>query len=145
MTTTRKYRYMRTDFAPLPVRLKHMDIGLDFRSDGRVHGSNTLHIQACEAMNEVCLDARDLEIQSIEWIGAAPAALGYEYRRTENRLIVKLPGRVEAGDSFAIRVRAVCVPSDNILEGLYNDTTPAGCPQQYMSQCQQWGFQRILP
>ncbi|HTZ18095.1 MAG TPA: DUF3458 domain-containing protein, partial [Dissulfurispiraceae bacterium] len=27
----------------------------------------------------------------------------------------------------------------------YKDTTPPGAPQQYMSQCQQWGFQRIMP
>ena len=37
------------------------------------------------------------------------------------------------------------MPTDNILDGIYKDTTPPGCPQQYMSQCQQWGFQRILP
>jgi aminopeptidase N len=32
-----------------------------------------------------------------------------------------------------------------VLDGIYRDTTPPGAPQQYMSQCQQWGFQRILP
>ena len=42
-------------------------------------------------------------------------------------------------------IRCRCVPSDTILEGIYRDTTPPGCPQQYMSQCQQIGFQRILP
>ncbi len=38
-----------------------------------------------------------------------------------------------------------CFPSDHILEGIYKDATPPGAPQQYMSQCQQWGFQRIMP
>ena len=39
----------------------------------------------------------------------------------------------------------ICHPSDSILEGIYKDVTPPGAPQQYMSQCQQWGFQRIMP
>ena len=31
------------------------------------------------------------------------------------------------------------------MEGIYKDATPPGAPQQYVSQCQQWGFQRIMP
>ncbi len=44
-----------------------------------------------------------------------------------------------------MRTRSVCRPSDYVLEGIYKDVTPPGAPQQYMSQCQQWGFQRIMP
>jgi aminopeptidase N len=46
---------------------------------------------------------------------------------------------------FTVEVAHVCRPDDRRLEGIYRDVTPPGCPQQYMSQCQQYGFQRILP
>lgn len=72
-------------------------------------------------------------------------ALDYEYFQEKNKLIVKLPRRVKSGEAFCVRTVTHCVPSDHILEGIYKDATPAGAPQQYMSQCQQWGFQRIMP
>ena len=52
---------------------------------------------------------------------------------------------VAAGERFDIAVENTFEPSDSVLYGIYKDVTPEGCPQQYMSQCQQFGFQRILP
>ncbi|MDA8433139.1 MAG: DUF3458 domain-containing protein, partial [Nitrospiraceae bacterium] len=63
----------------------------------------------------------------------------------KNSLIAQLPHRVEKGGAFFVRTVTRCFPSDHILEGIYRDATPPGAPQQYMSQCQQWGFQRIMP
>jgi aminopeptidase N len=37
------------------------------------------------------------------------------------------------------------VPSRTVLEGLYYDVTPPGAPPQQITQCQQWGFQRMVP
>lgn len=71
--------------------------------------------------------------------------LDYEYLRENSKLIVKLPRRVKTGEAFCVRTVTHCIPSDHILEGIYKDATPAGAPQQYISQCQQWGFQRIMP
>ena len=71
--------------------------------------------------------------------------LNYEYVREKNRLIVDLARDIKAGEKFFLRTSTRCFPSDHLLEGIYKDTTPAGAPQQYMSQCQQWGFQRIMP
>ena len=140
------YRYRRTDFKPLPVRLDHMDIVLRFFDD-RVEGTNTLHITAREPMETVRLDARELDIAAVEFQsdGDSGSTATFDYRREDAALLVTLPCRLEPGDTFRIRAEAVCHPSDSILEGIYRDTTPPGCPPQYMCQCQQWGFQRILP
>jgi len=140
--TGRKYKYERSDFGALPVKLEHLDIGLSFEGE-RVEGEIVLHMTAARELTELALDARDLEIRSVET--AEGTGLAYDYQRSENRLVVSLPDAVAEGARFAVRARAACVPSSNILEGLYKDTTPKGSPQQYMSQCQQWGFQRILP
>ena len=63
----------------------------------------------------------------------------------QNRLMVFLPRKILDGESFFVRTMTICHPSDFVLEGIYKDVTPPGAPQQYMSQCQQWGFQRIMP
>ena len=72
-------------------------------------------------------------------------SLDYDYLENRNKLVVKLPRGLQAGDRFLVRTVTRCVPSDRLLEGIYKDTTPPGAPQQYISQCQQWGFQRIMP
>ena len=71
--------------------------------------------------------------------------LDFDYRRQDNKLIIPLPHPVHPGARFRVRTTTRCFPSDHILEGIYKDATPPGAPQQYVSQCQQWGFQRIMP
>ena len=140
----RKFKYNRSDFKPLPVKLEHMDIYLNFL-DGKVEGTNLLRITTRKPLDTIRLDARDLEIRSVEWVGDKVRPLRHDYQTKKNALVIKLPRRLKSGTTFSIRTRTTCIPSDNILEGVYKDTTPAGCPQQYISQCQQWGFQRLLP
>ena len=144
MTATKKYRYNRSDFKPLPVRLEHMNIHLNFL-DGKVYGTNTLWLTAREPLDNIKLDARDIIIHSVRLAGKNEQDLKYDYPAGAHTLSITLPEPVEAGHTFSVTIKATCIPSDNILEGIYKDTTPPGCPQQYMSQCQQWGFQRILP
>jgi aminopeptidase N len=142
----KKYKFNRSDFHRLPVALEHMDIHLNFRSDGIVEGSNVLHLRTRETIQELRLDARDIEIRSVQWVndsGMSPAR--FEHQRDRSLLVVHLPAPVPPGQTLRLRCAATCTPTDHILEGIYRDTTPPGCPQQYMSQCQQWGFQRILP
>ena len=146
----RHYKYRREDFGELPVDLHHLTIYLNFTGD-RVEATNRLEMSARNSCDEIYLDANNLEIMRVEWY-AVPAdknekgvSLKYEYARDKNKLIVKLPRRVEAGERFCLKTFTYCFPSDHILEGIYKDTTPPGAPQQYMSQCQQWGFQRIMP
>jgi len=121
-----------------------MDIFLDF-GKGKVNGENALRLKALQDMDELVLDARDLDIHSVAMLGETEIPLPYEYREDAAKLVIRFPERVQGGRTFSVRTRVSCVPSDRILEGIYKDTTPPGCPQQYMSQCQQWGFQRILP
>jgi len=155
-----QYMFRRKDFRRLPVKLRHVDIFLNFL-DEIVEGIGVLSMTAIKRLSEIELDARDLEILHVAWLPEGEAAtihdipyggripsghpLSYEYRSDHHRLVVRLPHPVEIGEKFSVLTAARCVPSDTILEGIYKDTTPPGCPQQYMSQCQQWGFQRILP
>ncbi len=142
-----KYNYLRSDFGELPVRLEHLDIYINFLDD-RVEATNRLQMTAARDLETIELDARDLVILSVEWLpggDASAAPLEYDYQSAQNKLLVKLPQKVAKGASFSVRTKTVCRPSEFLLEGIYKDITPPGAPQQYMSQCQQWGFQRIMP
>jgi aminopeptidase N len=114
------WKFRRSDYRRPPVQLEHMDVRLTFFED-RVKGAGTLHLRAREAVREVLLDCDGNKI---------PYVLDREYA---------------PGERFTIDVEHTCHPDDRRLEGIYRDVTPPGCPQQYMSQCQQYGFQRILP
>jgi aminopeptidase N len=143
----RRYKYQCEDFGELPVMLHHLTIYLSFEG-GHVEASNCLEMTARNSLGEIVLDANGLDIMKVEWCenpGDEGVPLTYEYRRENNKLIVTLPGTVEAGERFCVRTFTRCFPSDHILEGIYKDSTPPGAPQQYVSQCQQWGFQRIMP
>ncbi|MEW6350763.1 MAG: M1 family metallopeptidase [Thermodesulfobacteriota bacterium] len=142
-----QYRYVREAFGELPVTLHHLTMHINFL-DRVVEASNCLEMEAKTALDSIHLDANGLDILKVEWVGDEPGPgknLPYEYLRDENRLTVHLGRTVQPGVRFKVRTLTRCVPSDHILEGLYTDITPPGAPQQYMSQCQQWGFQRIMP
>lgn len=145
--TERRYKYMREDFGELPVTLHHLTVYLNFLEDS-VAATNCLEMTAKESLDEISLDAKSLEIIRVEWC-TGPAdegsPLAYEYHREKDKLTLKLPRTIERGKRFWVRTLTRCFPSDNILEGIYKDMTLPGSSQQYMSQCQQWGFQRIMP
>lgn len=145
----RRYRFSREDFLPFPVTIQHMDIEIRFFED-RVEATNALHLRALEPQTVITLDARDLEIHTVRWRPAGTSsgdarAVSYRLDRENHKLLVSPPAPITAGDSFIIETVSICRPSDHLLEGIYKDVTPPGAPQQYMSQCQQWGFQRIMP
>jgi aminopeptidase N len=145
--TERTYKYRREDFGELPVTLHHLTIHLNFAGDA-VEATNCIEMTARNRLNVIALDANGLEIDGIEWCagsGEKGFPLTYEYLREKNRLTINLPRSVEEGERFFVRTLTRCFPSDHVLEGIYRDTTPPGKPQQYVSQCQQWGFQRIMP
>jgi aminopeptidase N len=145
--TERKYKYRREDFGELPVTLHHLTIYLNFIED-TVEATNCLDMTAVKTLDDIALDAKGLDIQGVEWCPGPDeegTPLSYEYLRDRDKLIVRLPRAVRAGERFFVRTSTCCYPSDHILEGIYRDTTPPGAPQQFISQCQQWGFQRIMP
>lgn len=142
-----KYKYLREDFGELPVNLNHLTMYINFL-DGRVEAENCLDMTAGHDLDRIELDARDLDILAVEWCagpGSDGVALEYEYHVDRNKLEIFLPQNVSSGAKFFIRTKTACHPNEYTLEGIYKDVTPPGAPQQYMSQCQQWGFQRIMP
>ena len=143
----RRYKYVREDFGELPVKLHHLTIYLNFSGE-HVEATNCLEMTALQSFRKLQFDANSLDIISVEWCSDPldkGSRLNYEYVRKKNRLIVDLARDIGAGENFFLRTFTRCFPSDHLLEGIYKDTTPAGAPQQYVSQCQQWGFQRIMP
>lgn len=114
------YVYKRSEFKRPPAQLEHVDLKLSFYED-RVEASGTLHCRAREAMREIALDCDG------------------------KKVVYPLDREYAAGEPFTVAVEHVAHPDGKRLEGIYCDVTPPGCPQQYMSQCQQYGFQRILP
>ena len=114
------YIYKRSDFRRPPAQLEHVDMSLSFYED-RVEARGTLHCRAREALREIALDCDG------------------------KKVVYPLDREYAAGERFTVAVEHVSHPDDRRLEGIYRDVTPPGCPQQYMSQCQQYGFQRIMP
>ena len=115
-----EWKYRRSDFKRPPAQLEHVDATIRFFED-RVEAEGELRLRARESMDAVLLDCDGAKVRH---------ALDREYA---------------PGESFTVKVRHVSHPDDVRLEGIYRDVTPDGAPQQYMSQCQQFGFQRILP
>ncbi len=140
------YRFRRADYRRPPVQLSHVDVSLSF-FDEAVDVRETLHVSPREPLCVVALDAQDLDIGRITLIaenGSEQALTSVVFKR-KNRLEIVLPREYQAGEDIILSVHARCRPTPHILDGLYFDTTPPGAPPQIISQCQQWGFQRIAP
>jgi aminopeptidase N len=137
------YRFLKSAVRLPPAQLNHLDIRLDFGPAG-VDGDATLTLTAREAVCALELDAQELEVVSVTWPDDG-TALNFRLDAGRSKLVVELPRNILPGETFRLRTRTRCVPSQTHLEGLYYDVAPAGAPPQIMSQCQQWGFQRILP
>eukprot|EP00520_Triparma_pacifica_P000850 CAMPEP_0118661866 /NCGR_PEP_ID=MMETSP0785-20121206/16516_1 /TAXON_ID=91992 /ORGANISM="Bolidomonas pacifica, Strain CCMP 1866" /LENGTH=991 /DNA_ID=CAMNT_0006555351 /DNA_START=61 /DNA_END=3032 /DNA_ORIENTATION=+ len=69
----------------------------------------------------------------------------YDYDKESRKLVVTLPNPVAPNEEVCISTSSTCYPNDTQLEGIYFDQTPLGKPQTMISQCQQYGFQRIVP
>ncbi len=114
------WKYKRSACVRPVAQLEHVEATIRFYED-RVEAEGTLHLRARETLKEIALDLE----------GA--------------KKIYPLDREYAADEVFTVKVAHVSHPDDRRLEGIYKDVTPAGAPQQYMSQCQQFGFQRILP
>ena len=151
----KRCRFERAAWRRPPAQLLHVDLELRIFDD-RIEGRETLFFKAREPMSELALDAQDLAVGAVSAApgvaprdsaaaaaGAVPCAALFDKRA--RRLTVALPAPVAPGGTFAVLVSATCRPTQNVLDGAYFDTTPPGAPPQIVSQCQQWGFQRIMP
>lgn len=150
----------------------HSDLIFDFTPE-RVHVTNATtfcHVDE-KPLSVMTLDANNLEIVSVEYLpGTAfssknadlpsndwPSHVSstrthdawvkaeFQYDVPSQKLHITLPTSLPKGGQFMTRTVTICRPNLSVLEGLYLDYTPKGCPQTVITQCQQYGFQRITP
>lgn len=143
------YKFELKDFPAPPFTILHTELNLKF-FDEYVEGEECLTIKApVIPSNTLVLDAQDLTIVSAELRLDSTAAdfspTTFLYNKKENKLHIFFPSPIGEEKIFYLKLKAICRPTDNILEGLYYDVSPDGAPPQIISQCQQWGFQRIMP
>ena len=136
------YRYYPEDFGELSVKVVHMDLLFDMFDD---HTKVTSYLKLRtldKPIDEVELNCKNLEVLSVS---CRDCDIDHEYRKKDSILLIRFAQTVPQDTEVLITTRTICRPTRNILEGLYYDETPAGAPPQQITQCQQWGFQRIVP
>jgi aminopeptidase N len=138
----RIFRYEPEDFGEIPVKVLHMDLTFDVFDDHTRVTSLLTARTLDRSLQYLSLNARDLEIISVTAEGRRVTA---DYRKADGKLCLAFQPRVPPGTEFAVRTETLCRPTRNLLEGLYYDETPPGAPPTQITQCQQWGFQRLVP
>ncbi len=134
------YLYRPSQFPEPSVSVNHINLIFDMKDDHVIVSAETLFTVRVDTLSELSLNARGLTI-----LGVMQNSRNIQYQSHNNLLTVTLHHPLSRGSQFRLATTTVCYPTDNILEGLYYDITPAGRPRTIISQCQQWGFQRIAP
>jgi aminopeptidase N len=138
----RLYKYYPEDFGELRVDVLHMDLVFDIYDD-RTNVKSVLRVRTKdEPIEKLELNCKDLEIRAVSCF---QSEVSYRHRKDDAILEISFRDVIPPHTEIAVITDTVCRPTKNILEGLYYDETPAGAPPQQITQCQQWGFQRIVP
>ncbi len=138
----RLYKDYPDDFGELTVDVLHMDLVFDVYDD-RTNVKSVLKVRTKDApIEKLELNCRDLEIRAVSCF---QCEVSYRYRKDDAILEITFRDEIQPHKEVSVITDTVCRPTRNILEGLYYDETPAGAPPQQITQCQQWGFQRIVP
>jgi len=138
----RLYKYYPEDFGELTVDVLHMDMVFDVYDD-RTNVKSVLRVRTKDSpIEKLELNCKDLEIRAVSCF---QSEVSYRYRTDDAILEINFRDVIPPHTEIAVITDTVCRPTRNILEGLYYDETPAGAPPQQITQCQQWGFQRIVP
>ncbi len=140
-SSEKSYKYYPEDFGDLTVDVLHMDLIFDVFEDHTVVDS-VLHVRTKEVIESLDLNSKGLEILSVKVEGVDAE---YKVYTDDDLLEVVLDREYDEGEKLRIYTKTICRPTENILEGLYYDVTPSNCPKTQITQCQQWGFQRIVP
>ena len=138
MTDT--YRYHPAEFPEPPVRVDHITAAFDITEERVSVSAETTFTVRTDKLSELILNAKNLEVESIRQ-NTRPVQYTYE----NDLIIVTLQRPLSKGTEFKIVTNTTCRPTSHILEGIYFDVTPPGLPRTMITQCQQWGFQRIVP
>ncbi|HVP93719.1 MAG TPA: M1 family metallopeptidase [Methanoregulaceae archaeon] len=138
----RLFRYYPSDFRLPPVSVIHMTIDFDIYDDYTNARSRLTVMTRDKSLSSLELNAKNLEIISVT---ADHGPVTHLYDHDSAMLTIAFPSPVPPETKFVIETHTRCHPTRNVLEGLYYDVTPAGAPPQQITQCQQWGFQRLVP
>lgn len=152
----REFKYYPEDFGKLPCHVDHFNLFFDVFNDHSVVSSDMTMTVTCDSLHTFALDAKNLEILEIALYDTVKGkgdhaksiskkAVTYHYDPEADKLHVTLPLPFKKGTAFTLFTKTVTKPTNNILEGLYYDETPEGCPPTQITQCQQWGFSRLVP
>ncbi len=143
-------RYSRSDFSPAPVDVIHLDLTFDIHDTETYVAAESLFRTKDQPIRSIRLNARDLEVRSISCRGR-----WCDYTVEEDGILISFENDIPPHTGFIILTDTICRPSHTLLEGLYydhahdqtpaHDNTPDGAPPTQITQCQQWGFQRLLP
>ena len=138
----KEFKYYPEDFGDLTVKVIHMDLIFDIYDDhtqvDAVIGLKNLD----KSINKLELNANNLELLGLS---CNFCDVDFNYKKSENKIIIKFKKTIQPKTEFFISTKTICKPTKNILEGLYYDETPELAPLQQITQCQQWGFQRLVP
>jgi len=137
--TDRVFKHYPEDFGELPCEVIHFDLLFDVHEKATTAKVDQ-QLKTKEPVKELKLNAKNLKILHVSCKGHE---VDYEYK--DPFLHVTFKDQLDPETTFTLHTETACTPSSNLLEGLYFDETPPGCPQQQITQCQQWGFQRIVP
>ncbi len=136
----RKYKYYPEDFPELNVKNIHYDLVFDIFDD-KTKVNTKISFKLKNDTKKLELDAKKIDINSI----TSNKEINWEHDKKENKLIIKFKNKTKKGEKILIESKHTIKPSANDLEGLYYDMTPKGAPPQQITQCQQWGFQKLTP
>ena len=137
----RIFKYYPQDFGELTVKVEHMGLDFDIYEDHTIVESK-LKVRTLEDIDELELDAKNLDVLDVK---CDIDKISYEYKKDNDKLLIKFSKKIQKDTYLIISTKTKCEPTKHILEGLYYDETPKNCPMQQVTQCQQWGFQRIVP
>jgi aminopeptidase N len=153
---TKEFKYYPEDFGKLPVKVEHFNLTFDVHDDHTIVESDMTMTVLKESLTTLDLDAKNLEVKEVALYQGVRGKGDYEkeiaknvvewtYDKENNKLHIVLPKKVQPNETFTLYTKTITRPTKNDLEGLYFDETPKGAPPQQITQCQQWGFQRLVP
>ena len=134
--TKRLFKYYPEDFGQLTVKVLHMDVDFDVY-ENHTKVVSKLKVKTLQPIKELTLNASNLEVHSVT---CDKGDCIHESQKEKDLLTVKFNEEVSECSELTIITETTCRPTANVLEGLYYDETPKGCPCQQITQCQQWGF-----
>ena len=136
----RKYKYYPRDFPNLNVKNINYDLIFDVHNDHTIVDAN-LSFQIIKKTKKIELNAKKIEIQAV----SSNKEIKWKHDTKENKLIIDFNKTMAANEKIYIQTKNIVKPTHNDLEGLYYDKSPIGAPPQQITQCQQWGFQKLTP